>query len=218
MSEKGITVDGAIRSYLLEHSIARSDVHRRLVAETERAIGDLAIMQIAPEQGPFLTLLARMLGARLIVEVGTFTGLSALCLAEGLADGGRLICHDVSEEWVSIGRPFWVEAGVAGQIEVRIGPASETLGRLDDTPIDLAFLDADKDGYIDYYEQILPRLRPGGVIVADNTLYFGTVADPANHDANVVAIRAYNDRVAADPRVDACLVNIGDGLMLAHKR
>jgi len=218
MTEKGITVDGAIRTYLLDHSIPRSDVHRRLVTETQRAIGDLAIMQIAPEQGPFLTLLARMLSSRLIVEVGTFTGLSALCLAEGLDADGRLICHDVSDEWVSVGRPFWAEAGVADRIDVRIGPASETLARLDDTPIDLAFLDADKGGYLDYYEQLVPRLRAGGVIVADNALYFGAVADADNQDANVQAIRAYNDRVAADPRVDACLVNIGDGLMLAHKR
>jgi len=218
MSEKGITVDGAIRSYLLDHSIPRSAVHQRLVEETRRAIGDMAIMQIAPEQGPFLTLFARILDARLIVEVGTFTGLSAMCLAEGLSDGGRVICHDVSDEWVSIGKPFWAEAGLADRIEVRIGPASETLGQLDDTPIDLAFLDADKGGYLDYYEQLLPRLRPGGVIIADNTLYFGAVADPSNTDANVEAIRAYNDRVSTDPRVDACLVNIGDGLMITHKR
>ncbi len=218
MGEKGIAMTDEIRAYLLAHSIPRTDVHRRLVERTNEAVTDWAIMQIAEEQGPYLTFTARSLDARLIVEVGTFTGLSALCLAEGLSDGGRVICHDVSAEWVDVGRPFWAEAGVSDQITVRIGPAAETLAELGDEPIDLVFLDADKPGYLGYYEELLPRLRPGGMIIADNTLYFGAVADPNNNDDNVVAIRAYNDHVAADPRVDACLVNIGDGLMLARKR
>ena len=218
MSDKGIAMTGELRGYLVAHSLPRSTVHRRLADRTTEVVGDLAIMQIAEEQGPYLTFMARVLEARLIVEVGTFTGLSALCLAEGLLDGGRLICHDVSSEWVDIGRPFWAEAGVDDRIEVRIGPATETLSQLPAEPIDLAFLDADKPGYLDYYEQLVPRLRPGGVIIADNTLYFGAVIDPDSNDDNVIAIRDYNDHVAADPRVDACLINVGDGLMLARKR
>lgn len=218
MADKGIAMTDELRGYLLAHSLPRTDVHRRLVETTNEVVTDWAIMQIAEEQGPFLTFLARLVDARLIVEVGTFTGLSALCLAEGLADGGRVICHDISEEWVSVGRPFWDEAGVADRIEVRIGPASETLAQLPDEPVGLAFLDADKPGYVGYYETLVPRMAAGGIIVADNTLYFGAVTDPTNNDDNVAAIRAYNDHVAADPRVDACLVNIGDGLMLARKR
>lgn len=218
MADKGIAMTDELRGYLLAHSLPRTDVHRRLVQTTNEVVNDWAIMQIAEEQGPFLTFLARLVNARLIVEVGTFTGLSALCLAEGLADGGRVVCHDISEEWVSVGRPFWHEAGVADRIEVRIGPASETLAHLPDEPVGLAFLDADKPGYVGYYETLVPRMATGGIIVADNTLYFGAVTDPTNTDDNVAAIRAYNDHVAADPRVDACLVNIGDGLMLARKR
>jgi caffeoyl-CoA O-methyltransferase len=219
MADKGIPMTDELRAYLVAHSLPRSDVHRELVAVTEEAMGDLSGMQIAEEQGPFLTFLARMVGTQLAVEVGTFTGLSALCIADGLSDGGRLHCFDISDEYVSVGRPFWERAGVADRIEVHIGPAAGTLAAFrPDRPVDLAFIDADKPGYRTYYERLVDLLRPGGLIVIDNTLWSGTVVDPAVDDENTRAIREINDHVAADDRVDATLVNVGDGLMLARKR
>jgi len=194
-------------------------VHDRLIAATAEAMGDLSIMQVAPEQGPWLTFMARLLGAGRAVEVGTFTGYSALCIAEGLGSAGRLSCFDISAEFVDVGRPFWAEAGVADRIDVTIGPAADGLAQLPaDDQIDLAFIDADKTGYADYYGELLPRMRVGGLIVADNTLWSGRVIDDTVDDPDTVAIRAYNDMVVADDRVDALLVNIGDGLMLARKR
>jgi|SRR4051794_4128912 caffeoyl-CoA O-methyltransferase len=176
-------------------------------------------MQIPREQGPLMTLFARLVDARLAVEVGTFTGYSALCIAQGLADGGRLICFDISEEWPAVGRPHWDAAGVGDRIEVRVGPAAERLHELEGgDPIDLVFLDADKPGYIGYYETLLPLMRPGGLIVSDNVLYMGAVLEEANTDDNVVALRAFNDHVAADPRVDVVVVNVADGLSLVRKR
>jgi caffeoyl-CoA O-methyltransferase len=219
MAEKGIPFTDGLRDYLLTHSIPRSPVHRELVAATHEAMGDLSIMQIAQEQGPFMTFLTRLVGARRAVEVGTFTGLSALCIAEGLTDTGRLDCFDISDEYVSVGRPFWERAGVAERIEVHIGPAVDTLADFTpDQPVDLAFLDADKTNYANYYELLLPMLRPGGLVVFDNSLYFGAVYDEAADDENVRAIRAVNDSVAADERVDTVLLNVGDGLLLARKR
>ncbi len=220
MAGKGITLTPELSEYLVAHSDPpRTDVHERLIAATRDALGDLSIMQVAAEQGPWLTFMAKMLGAQRAVEVGTFTGYSALCIAEGLRDGGRLSCFDISSEYVDVGRPFWAEAGVADRIEVIIGPAAENLGSLpSDEPIDLAFIDADKTGYAGYYGELLPRMRTGGVIVADNTLWSGAVIDDTVDDEDTVAIRAYNDMVVADDRVDALLVNVGDGLMLARKR
>lgn len=212
--EKGLVMTPELREYLLAHSIPRTDVHRRLVAATAEALGDTAIMQIAAEQGPLLTFLARLVGARTAVEVGTFTGLSALCIAEGLGPDGELTCFDISEEWVSIGRPYWEEAGVADRIEVVIGPAAETLAAwTPPRPVDLAFIDADKPGYPTYYELLVERMAPGGLIVVDNALFSGAVLDDASDDDNVVAIRAFNEMVAADDRVDTVLVNVGDGLV-----
>lgn len=220
MGGKGITLTDEMTEYLVAHSDPpRSDVHDRLIAATAEAMGDLSIMQVAPEQGPWLTFMARLLGAGRAVEVGTFTGYSALCIAEGLGSAGRLSCFDISAEFVDVGRPFWAEAGVADRIDVTIGPAAEGLAQLPaDDQIDLAFIDADKTGYADYYGELLPRMRVGGLIVADNTLWSGRVIDDTVDDPDTVAIRAYNDMVVADDRVDALLVNIGDGLMLARKR
>lgn len=217
--DKGIQLTTELRDYLVDHSIPPTDAHRGLIAATTDAVEDLSIMQIPREQGPLMTLLARLVDARLAVEVGTFTGYSALCTALGLAPGGRLVCFDVSEEWPAIGRPHWEAAGVADRIEVRVGPAAERLGELGDgPPIDLVFLDADKPGYIGYYEQLLPLVRPGGLIVADNVLYSGGVIDPADTSANTVALRRYNDHLAADDRVDVVVLNVADGLSLARKR
>ncbi|MFZ4517253.1 MAG: O-methyltransferase [Microthrixaceae bacterium] len=219
MADKGIPFTEELRSYLLAHSLPRSEVHRDLVVATREAMGDLSIMQIAEEQGPFLTFLARLLGARRAVEVGTFTGLSALCLAEGLTADGRLDCFDLDGDYVAVGRPFWERAGVAERIGVHLGPAAETLAAFEpDGPVDLAFVDADKEGYDTYYELLLPMLRPGGLLVFDNTLYFGAVLDGSHEDPNVRAIRALNDKVAADDRVDTVLLNVGDGLLMARRR
>ncbi len=218
MAGKGITVTDELVEYLLAHSIPRSDVHRELVTRTKEAIGEWSIMQISPEQGPLLTFLARLVGAREAVEVGTFTGLSALCIAEGLSDDGHLTCFDISEEYVSVGRPFWDRAGVADRIDVVIGPAAETLAAFTPSrPVDLAFIDADKPSYRTYYELLLARMGPGGLIVFDNSLYSGAVLDPSE-DENTQAIVAVNDLVAADDRVDAVLINVGDGLLMARKR
>ena len=219
MAGKGIQMTEELRDYLVAHSIPRSDVERELVGATREVMGDLSMMQIAEEQGPFLTLLARTVGTSLAVEVGTFTGLSAMCIAEGLEDGGRLHCFDISDEYVSVGRPYWERAGLADRIEVHIGPAAETVAAFEPgRPVDLAFIDADKPGYAAYYERLLALLRPGGMIVIDNTLWGGAVIDRSVDDDNTQAIRAINDAVAADDRVDATLVNVGDGLMLARKR
>jgi caffeoyl-CoA O-methyltransferase len=218
MADKGIPMTDDLRAYLVEHSLPRSDVHRELVAVTAEAMGELSGMQIAEEQGPFLTFLARMVGTQLAVEVGTFTGLSALCIADGLSDGGRLHCFDINDEFVSVGRPFWERAGVADRIEVHIGPAAETLAAFrPDRPVDLAFIDADKPGYRTYYERILDLLRPGGLVVVDNALWSGTVVDPSVDDDDTRAIRDLNDLVAADDRVDTVLLNVGDGLLLARR-
>ena len=218
MAGKGIAITDELVDYLLAHSLPRNELHDELVSVTREALGDTAIMQISPEQGPFLTFLARLTGARSAVEIGTFTGLSALCIAEGLASDGTLACFDLSEEWTSIGRPFWERAGVADRIELIIGPAVDTLGVYQPTvPFDLAFIDADKGNYATYYELVLERMAPGGLIVFDNSLYFGLVLDP-EPGSDAAAIAAVNDAVAADPRVDAVLLNVGDGLLMARKR
>ena len=219
MANKGIQVTDELQGYMLEHSIPRTDVHRRLVEVTAESLGSTSIMQISPEQGPLLTFLVRLIGAQRAVEIGTFTGLSALCIAEGLPADGRLSCFDISEEWTSVGVPFWNEAGVGDRIELFIGPAAETLvAHTFDTPIDFAFIDADKGGYWTYYELILERMRAGGLMVVDNALYFGAVLDAHHGDANVQAIREFNDLVAGDARVECSLINVGDGLMLIRKR
>jgi caffeoyl-CoA O-methyltransferase len=153
------------------------------------------------------------------VEVGTFTGYSSLCIARGLAPGGRLICCDVSEEWTSIGRRHWEQAAVADRIDLRIAPAVETLRALPKEPsIDLAFIDADKSHYLDYYEEIVERVRPNGVVLVDNVLWSGRVLDQEAKDDDTVAIRAFNDHVVADDRVDVVMLPIGDGLTLARKK
>lgn len=215
---KSFHLSPEIHDYLVRHGTPPDEIQRALIEETKR-LGGIAIMQIAPEQGAFMTLLAKLIGARLAIEVGTFTGYSALCLARGLADGGHLLCCDISEEWTRIGLPYWEKAGVAHKIELRLGPAAETLRALPADPVvDLAFIDADKGGYPIYYEEILARLRPGGLILVDNVLFMGTVVDPSVTNESVVAIRAFNDRVAQDERVDRVMIAVGDGLTLLRKR
>jgi caffeoyl-CoA O-methyltransferase len=215
---KSFLLSDSIHRYLVEHTTPLDDVRRRLVAETE-TLGGIAVMQVAPEQSVFLTLITRLVGARSAIEVGTFTGLSALCIAQGLAPGGHLLCCDVSDEWTSIARRYWEEAGVADRIELRLAPAIETLRSLPrDADVDLAFIDADKGGYVGYWEEIVPRVRSGGVVLVDNTLQGGAVVDPAATADSVIAIRKFNDHAVADPRVELVLLPVSDGLTMAVKR
>lgn len=218
MSPRSFLLDDRLNTYVLDHTVPADPVIARLTERTQ-ALGGPAGMQTAADQQALLTLLTRFAGVANAVEVGTFTGTSALCIARGLAPGGHLLCCDVSEEWTAIAREAWAEAGVDDRIELRIAPAIETLRALPPDPtIDLAFVDADKTGYLAYYEELVPRLRPGGWLVADNTLWHGTVADPEATDDTVQAIRAYNARAAADDRVDTVILTIADGLTISQKR
>jgi caffeoyl-CoA O-methyltransferase len=215
---KTVAVTPEVHEYLVAHGPPLDAVQRSLIRETE-ALGAVAGMQIAPEQGAFMTLLTQLVGATFAVEVGTFTGYSALCIARGLAPGGRLLCLDVSEEWTAIGRRHWAEAGLDERIELRLGPAEDALRALPaDPPVDLAFIDADKGGYRTYYDLLVERLRPGGLVLLDNVLWGGSVVDPADEGDDCRAIRAVNDHVAADDRVDVVMLPIADGLTIARKR
>jgi caffeoyl-CoA O-methyltransferase len=220
MSEpKNFQLAAELHEYLVAHGTPPDDILRELTQATHDKAGGLAIMQVAPEQGSFMTLLTAAIGARRVIEVGTFTGYSALCIARALPDDGLLLCCDVSEEWTAVGRPFWERAGVADRIDLRIAPAIETLRALpSDADWDMAFIDADKPGYLDYYEEILTRLRPNGLILVDNVLWMGSVIDPDKNDEQTQAIRKFNDHVAADPRVDRVMLSISDGLTIARKR
>jgi len=207
-----------VHDYLVAHAPPLDDVQRDLIAETE-ALGGISMMQIAPEQGAFMTLLTRLIGARRAIEVGTFTGYSAISIARGLPDDGTLLCCDVNEEWTAIARKYWERAGVDDKIELRIAPAIETLRSLPaGEPFDLAFIDADKPNYPHYYEEVLARLGRNGVILVDNTLWGGAVADSKATDDNTKAIRAFNDAIAADDRVESTILTVGDGLTLIRKR
>lgn len=207
-----------IPPYLVAHSSPPDELAQRLIAETA-ALGGVSQMQISPDEGSFLTLVARLTGGHSAVEVGTFTGYSSLCIARGLAADGSLLCCDVSEEWTSIARRYWAEAGLADRIELRLGPAAETLRQLPrEAVFDLAFIDADKVSYPVYWEEILPRMRTGGAIVVDNVLQGGRVVDESATQENVVAIQRFNDQVVADDRVDVAMLPIRDGVTLAVKR
>jgi caffeoyl-CoA O-methyltransferase len=215
---KSIRMTAELHAYLVSHGTPPDEIQSALIDET-RVLGNISVMQIAPEQGAFMTFLARILGARRAIEIGTFTGYSALCLARGLADDGELICCDVSEEWTSVGRYYWEKAGVAHKIDLRIAPAIETLAQLPrESSFDLAFIDADKSGTIAYFEALLPLIRMGGVILVDNVLWRGAVVNPAVDDEDTLAIRKFNDLVAADSRVECVMLPIADGLTLLRKR
>lgn len=204
--------------YVLDHNPQLDPVQSELVATTHEQLAEVAGLQTAREQAPLLSFLVALVGARQVVEVGTFTGFSTLSMAQALPADGRLIACDVSEEWTAVGRAAWEKAGVADRIDLRIAPALDTLRALPEGPwIDLAFLDADKGGYVAYWEELVPRLRPGGLLVVDNTLYHGEVVDPAA-GGGAAAIRAFNDHVGADDRVDHVLLTVADGLTLARKR
>lgn len=214
---KSLGVSPEVHAYLVAHGSPPDEVLLALIEET-RELGGISMMQIAPEQGAFLTWLARTLGARRAIEIGTFTGYSSICLARGLPGDGSLLCLDVSEEWTGVARRHWQRAGLTDRIELRIGPAAETLRALPTEPtFDLAFIDADKGGYATYFEELLPRMPAGGVILVDNVLWNGAVVDPAADDDNTRAIRAFNDAVAADARVEVVMLPIADGLTLVRK-
>lgn len=200
--------------------VIETEAQKKLRIETAKL--PMAQMQIGPDQGAFLTLLVGAIGARRAIEIGTFTGYSAIAIARGLAPNGTLLCCDVSEEWTSIARRYWKEAGLEKRIELKLAPALETLEGLiragKEGTFDFAFIDADKTGYDAYYEACLKLLRPGGVIALDNMLWSGAVVKPEIKDDDTVAIRALNTKISADTRVDASLLTVGDGVMLARKK
>ena len=211
-------VDGDVAAYALAHTSEPDDIQRSLQAVTAERTGGAAGMQIGHDQAVFMENLARAMGARQAVEVGVFTGYSSLALARGMGPEGRLLACDVSEEWTAIAREHWEKAGVADRIELRLAPALDTLRSLPaGERFDLAFVDADKEAYRDYYEEILPRLRTGGLLLADNTIWGGRVLDPGVVDDDTAAIRAFNDALVADERVRVVLLTVGDGLALAQK-
>jgi caffeoyl-CoA O-methyltransferase len=217
MSKRTIGLSDELHAYVVAHGAAPDPLVAELMAETQEQVPDFAHFQIAPEQTPFMTLMTQIIGVQHAVEVGTFTGLSALAIARGLQDGGKLICCDISEEYTNIARRYWACAGVADRIELRIGPAIETLRALPDDPhLDLAFIDADKTGYPDYWAEIVPRVRPGGVILIDNVLRGGRIVLPPTN-ADDATMAEFNDIVAADKRVTSMIVPIADGVTLARK-
>ncbi|HKE77160.1 MAG TPA: O-methyltransferase [Acidimicrobiales bacterium] len=215
---RALPVTAELIDYVVDHGSWPVDEVLADLHDETAALGAVAGMQIGPDQGQLLTLLTRLVGGRKAVEVGTFTGYSSTCIARGLAEGGTLLCCDVSEEWTALARKAWDRAGLADRIELRIAPAIETLRALPpDADIDLVFIDADKPGYVDYWEELVPRVRPGGLLLADNVLWSGRIQDPAVDDPDTVALRAFNDRVAADDRVEAVVLPAFDGLTLARR-
>jgi predicted O-methyltransferase YrrM len=220
MSNRTLTIDERTYDYLLSISVKEPALLARLREET--AQDPLANMQIAPEQGRFMALLVELLGARHAIEIGTYTGYSALCIAMAMPSDGHLICCDTSEQWTAVARRYFVEASVADRIELKIAPALTTLDALlakgQMGAFDFAFIDADKENYENYFERCLALARPGGLIAVDNTLWGGSVADPENQEPSTQAIRRFNEKLYNDERVSLSLVPIGDGLTLARKK
>lgn len=219
MSTRTFTLPDKLYRYLIDHSLREPDVLRRLREETSRL--PMANMQIAPEQGQFLQLLVRMLRVKRALEVGVFTGYSSLAVALAMPHDGRLVACDLSEEWTSVARRYWKEAGVERKIDLRLAPALQTLDSMltagEAGTYDYAFIDADKTNYLNYYERVLRLLRPGGLLAVDNTLWNGAVADRRKRDKDTEAIRAFNRHLHSDSRIFLSLVPIGDGLTLALK-
>ena len=210
-------IDPGVSAYLLAHCTPADDVLRELAAETRAAFPQDAGMQVSADEGRLLTLLTQLTGARRAVEIGVFTGYSAICIARGLPPGGRLLACDVSAEFTAVARRYWARAGVEDRIELRLGPALATVRALSAEPeIDFAFVDADKPGYPGYYAELVPRMRPGGLIVLDNVLRGGRVLDPAG--PGDVAIAGLNDRIVADERVESVMLPVRDGVTLVRRR
>jgi caffeoyl-CoA O-methyltransferase len=218
MSLKSWSLSDELHGYLLAHGTPPDDIARDLAEETRALLPDRAGMQVAPEQAAFLNMLTKLIGARFAVEVGTFTGMSSLAIARGLAAGGRLFCFDISEEYTAVARRYWVRAGVDDRIELHIGPAADMLRGLPNEPfLDLAFIDADKTGYSAYWHELVPRMRQGGVLVIDNVLWHGRVLDPSPDDPDDVAVVAFNDEVLRDGRVEVVMLPLADGVTLARR-
>jgi predicted O-methyltransferase YrrM len=220
MASKTHFISKAVRQYVAAHSTRPDALLEELRAVTDRE--PMGRMQIGAEQGAFLSLLVELVGVRRAIEIGTFTGYSAICIARALQPGGTLIACDVSEQWTSTAREYWRRAGVADRIELRLAPALDTLeGLLRDGgagSFDFAFIDADKENYDAYYERCLALLRPHGLIVVDNVLWSGAVADTRDKASSTVALRALNDKLVGDARVNVSMVPIGDGMTLALKK
>ncbi|MBT2488921.1 class I SAM-dependent methyltransferase [Streptomyces sp. ISL-96] len=215
---KSTTVTDELYAYMLAHNPPLDAVQRELVETTHRQLPEQARMQSAAEQGPLLAFLVRLIGARHIVEIGTFTGFSALSMAQALPADGRLITCDVSQEWTAYAREAWAKAGVADRVELRIGPALDTLRAMPAEPhIDFAYVDADKENYVPYWEELVPRMRQGGVIAADNVFWGGGVTDQDATGA-AAAIKEFNDRVTADARMESVMIPVADGMTLSRKR
>ena len=220
MSSRTLRMNDTIDAYLRRVSVRETDAQRRLREET--AALPQAGMQICPEQGQLMRLLAGLVGARRAIEVGVFTGYSALCVALALPEDGELVACDVNEEWTDIARRYWSEAGVASKIRLHLAPALDTLDALvregRGGEFDMAFIDADKTGYDLYYERCLELLRPGGLVLVDNVLWSGKVADENDRSEDTVALRAFNAKLGDDARIDLCMLPVGDGLTIARKR
>jgi caffeoyl-CoA O-methyltransferase len=215
---RNFTMTEQVRDYAAARSSWPPDEVVERLRSTTQALGGVAGMQIGDDQGQLLTMMARLVGARRAVEVGTFTGYSSLCIARGLEEGGSLLCCDISEEWTAIGVRAWKESGLADRIELRLGPALQTLRALPvEAVLDLVFIDADKTGYAGYWQELVPRVRPGGVLLVDNVLWSGRVIDQADTDSDTQALRSFNDAVARDDRVEVVLLTAFDGLTIARK-
>jgi predicted O-methyltransferase YrrM len=219
MSLRTLSITDALAAYIVAHGVVEPPAMARLRVET--AEHPRAVMQISPEQGQFMRVLIELMGAKRAIEVGTFTGYSALAVALALPDDGQLICCDVTDEYAPIAKRAWAEAGVAHKIDLRIAPGADTLAFLlkqgRGGTFDFAFIDADKPGYGTYYDLLMELIRPGGLITLDNTLADGRVVDASNREEYALSIRAVNDRIAKDPRVTSCIVPIGDGFTMAVK-
>jgi caffeoyl-CoA O-methyltransferase len=219
MAHRSEQISLHLNAYLTAHSSPPDAVLRELANETAEVFPNEVGLQIPPEQGTFMTLITQLTGARTAIEIGTFTGYSSICITRGLTPGGSLLCCDVSEEWTSVARKYWEKAGLADRIELRLAPALQTLRSLpDEEQFDLAFIDADKETYPDYWREVVPRVRPGGLIMVDNTFSHGRVIDAGNDSPLVIAVRDLNDLAAADDRVDVVMVPLGDGLTLARRK
>ena len=219
MANRTLSLSDALHAYLVEHSVREPDILRRLRAET--AQDSMSMMQISPEQGQFMQLLVKLMGARQCLEIGVFTGYSSLSIALALPMDGHIVACDVSEKWTAIARKYWKEAGVARKIELHIAPALGTLDSLiaggQAGVFDFVFIDADKINYLNYYERALVLARKGGLIAVDNTLWGGQVVDTSSQSEDTRAIRSLNEKLRSDPRVQISLLPIGDGLTLALK-
>jgi len=217
MTNKSIAMSDELHAYLVAHSSAPDPLVADLIAETRRVLPKRAGLQVAPEQAGFLELFTRIVGARYAVEVGTFTGLSSIAIARGMGTAGRLLCCDVSEEFTAIARRYWERAGLADRIELRLAPALDTLRTMPAEPhVDLAFIDADKAEYSAYWAELVPRMRPGGVLLVDNVLWSGRVVDPVESVEKTIA--QFNDEVLADDRVESVIIPLADGLTIARRK